>query len=93
MPRVVRRNVFERQFANIIRNDDTLDVINFGKGRRVRFIGDCIHGLICEGTAQTTDEIATVPYSFVRGPRRDALDTYQHNRRTGSGRTSARQRR
>lgn len=25
------------------------------KGRRIRFIGDCIHGLMCEGTAQTTD--------------------------------------
>lgn len=29
-------------------------------GRRVRFIGDCVHGLLCEGTAQTTDEMATV---------------------------------
>lgn len=23
------------------------------KGRRIRFIGDCVHGLICEGTAAT----------------------------------------
>lgn len=23
-------------------------------GRRIRFIGDCIHGVLCEGTAQTT---------------------------------------
>lgn len=30
------------------------------KGRRVRFIGDCIHGLLCEGTALTTDEGATI---------------------------------
>lgn len=30
------------------------------EGRRVRFIGDCLHGLMCEGTAQTTDEPATV---------------------------------
>ncbi|ACK86371.1 adenylate/guanylate cyclase domain-containing protein [Methylorubrum extorquens] len=29
-------------------------------GRRVRFIGDCIHGLLCEGTAQTTDNQETV---------------------------------
>ncbi len=29
-------------------------------GRRVRFIGDCVHGLLCEGTAQTTDDEATV---------------------------------
>lgn len=28
---------------------------DFG-GRRVRFIGDCVHALFCEGTAQTTDE-------------------------------------
>jgi len=25
-------------------------------GRKVRFIGDCVHGLAVEGTAQTTDE-------------------------------------
>lgn len=29
-------------------------------GRRIRFIGDCIHGLMCEGTAHTTDEEASV---------------------------------
>ncbi|MFC0340549.1 adenylate/guanylate cyclase domain-containing protein [Paracoccus niistensis] len=29
-------------------------------GRRIRFIGDCLHGLVCEGTAQTTDEEETV---------------------------------
>lgn len=26
------------------------------RGRKVRFVGDCIHGVIVEGTAQTTDE-------------------------------------
>lgn len=30
------------------------------EGRRIRFVGDCIHGLMCEGTAQTTDAKATV---------------------------------
>jgi len=30
------------------------------KGRKVRFIGDCIHGLLVEGTAQTTDAEATI---------------------------------
>lgn len=30
------------------------------QGRKIRFIGDCVHGLICEGTAQTTDGEATV---------------------------------
>lgn len=29
-------------------------------GRRIRFIGDCIHGLLCEGTAQTTDIKETI---------------------------------
>lgn len=29
-------------------------------GRRIRFIGDCIHGLTCEGTSKTTDEQASV---------------------------------
>lgn len=29
-------------------------------GRRVRFIGDCIHGLMAEGTARTTDAEASV---------------------------------
>lgn len=30
------------------------------KGRRVRFIGDCIQALTCDGTAQNTDEEKTV---------------------------------
>ncbi|HEY4381398.1 MAG TPA: adenylate/guanylate cyclase domain-containing protein [Acidobacteriaceae bacterium] len=30
------------------------------KGRKVRFIGDCVHGLSVEGTAQTTDEEETI---------------------------------
>jgi class 3 adenylate cyclase len=30
------------------------------KGRKVRFIGDCIHGLLGEGTAQTTDIEETI---------------------------------
>ena len=29
-------------------------------GRKVRFIGDCVHGLLVEGTAQTSDEIETI---------------------------------
>ena len=30
------------------------------KGRKVRFIGDCIHGLLVEGTSQTTDVEETI---------------------------------
>ncbi len=33
------------------------------KGRRVRFIGDCVHGLSCDGTAHTTDEETSVSES------------------------------
>lgn len=29
-------------------------------GRRIRFIGDCLHGLLWDGTVQTTDEPETV---------------------------------
>lgn len=29
-------------------------------GRRIRFIGDCLHGLICEGTAQNTNIEETI---------------------------------
>lgn len=32
-------------------------------GRRVRFIGDCVHGLFCEGTAHTTDEEQSVSHA------------------------------
>ena len=32
---------------------------DFG-GRKIRFIGDCVHGLLVEGTAQTTDIDATI---------------------------------
>lgn len=33
------------------------------EGRRIRFIGDCMHGLLCEGTAQTTDAESSVTNS------------------------------
>lgn len=29
-------------------------------GRRIRFIGDCLHGLLCDGTVHTTDDEETV---------------------------------
>lgn len=29
-------------------------------GRRIRFIGDCLHGLLCEGTVHSTDDPETV---------------------------------
>jgi len=30
------------------------------RGRRVRFVGDCVHGMLLEGTAYTTDEEETI---------------------------------
>lgn len=30
------------------------------EGRKIRFIGDCIHGVFCLGTAQTTDTLETI---------------------------------
>ncbi|MEY9643965.1 class 3 adenylate cyclase [Bradyrhizobium elkanii] len=30
------------------------------QGRKIRFIGDCIHGVLAEGTAQTTDAVETI---------------------------------
>ncbi|KJS34576.1 MAG: transcriptional regulator [Hyphomonas sp. BRH_c22] len=45
---------------HVIRSELDASLSSDFEGRRVRFIGDCIHGLICSGTAQTTDEEATV---------------------------------
>ncbi|ARP99678.1 transcriptional regulator [Pseudorhodoplanes sinuspersici] len=40
---------------HVLRSElDAVLMEDFG-GRKVRFIGDCIHGLLVEGTAQTTD--------------------------------------
>lgn len=45
------------------------------QGRRVRFIGDCVHGLICEGTAQTTDEKETISAAtLLAGAFRSSFD-------------------
>lgn len=45
---------------HVIRSElDRVASADFG-GRRIRFIGDCIHGLLMEGTAYSTDEEQTV---------------------------------
>ncbi|WP_232311107.1 adenylate/guanylate cyclase domain-containing protein [Herbaspirillum autotrophicum] len=45
------------------------------KGRRIRFIGDCIHGLLCEGTSQTTDTKETISTSvLLAGALRSSFD-------------------
>jgi class 3 adenylate cyclase len=71
-------------------DDDTEDVVrtlhvlraelervftrDFG-GRRIRFIGDCIHGLLCDGTAQTTDVEETISNTILcAGGLRSSFD-------------------
>lgn len=49
---VANLHVLRAELAACLRED-------FG-GRKVRFIGDCIHGLVAEGTRTTTDDSATV---------------------------------
>jgi class 3 adenylate cyclase len=48
------------QTLHVIRAE--LDRVLSGEfqGRRIRYIGDCVHGLMCEGTAHNTDEEASV---------------------------------
>ncbi len=44
-------------------------------GRKVRFIGDCVHGLAVEGTAQTTDEKETISnMTLCTGGMRSSFD-------------------
>ena len=44
-------------------------------GRKVRFIGDCVHGLLVEGTAQTSDAIETISnMTLCAGGMRSSFD-------------------
>jgi len=44
-------------------------------GRKVRFIGDCVHGLLVEGTAQTTDQQETISnLTLCAGGMRSSFD-------------------
>lgn len=44
-------------------------------GRKVRFIGDCVHGLAVEGTAQTTDQEETISnMTLCTGGMRSSFD-------------------
>lgn len=44
-------------------------------GRRVRFIGDCIHGLLCEGSSQTTNTEETISATvLLAGALRSSFD-------------------
>ena len=45
---------------HVLRSEmDAVATSDFG-GRKVRFVGDCIHAVMAEGTAQTTDDEASV---------------------------------
>jgi class 3 adenylate cyclase len=49
-------------------------------GRKVRFIGDCLHGLVAEGTAFETDEAATVSRAVeVAGGLRSSFELCQES--------------
>lgn len=44
-------------------------------GRKVRFIGDCVHGLLAEGTAQTSEKIETLSnMTLCAGGMRSSFD-------------------
>lgn len=44
-------------------------------GRRIRFIGDCVHGVICEGTTQTTNIQDTITNAvYCAGAMRSSFD-------------------
>lgn len=45
---------------HVIRSELNAVIQDDFSGRKVRFVGDCIHGLLAEGEGQTTDEKASV---------------------------------
>lgn len=49
---VANLHVIRAEMAAVLRDDFA--------GRKVRFVGDCIHGLIAEGDARQTDQMATM---------------------------------
>ncbi len=60
-------HVIRGELAAVVRDD-------FG-GRKVRFIGDCIHAVIASGDARATDEMATVTESIhLAGALRSSFD-------------------
>lgn len=60
---------------HVIRSELDRVVSSDFEGRRIRFIGDCIHGLLMQGTAYLTDEEATVSDSTLcAGALRSSFD-------------------
>jgi class 3 adenylate cyclase len=60
---------------HVVRSElDAVLMEDFG-GRKVRFIGDCVHGLLVEGTAQTTDVEETISnMTLCAGGMRSSFD-------------------
>lgn len=61
----VKKNIDDKpenviKTLHVIRSELERVLTSEFKGRRIRFIGDCLHGLICEGTSQTTDIKETI---------------------------------
>ena len=54
------------------------DVLHDFDGLKIRYIGDCLHGAMAEGTSRTTDAIATVVRAALcAGAMRDAFGLIQ----------------
>jgi class 3 adenylate cyclase len=63
----VTKNILNDDFAkhvvrtlHVLRSELDAVLHSDFAGRKVRFIGDCVHGLAVEGTAQTTDDKETI---------------------------------
>ena len=50
---------------HVLRSELDQVVTNDFEGRRIRYIGDCIHGMLLEGTAHTTDVEATLSHAVL----------------------------
>lgn len=62
--------IIRRELASVLQED-------FG-GRKVRFIGDCLHGIMAEGTARETDSTATIDNSILAmGAMRSSFELCQ----------------
>lgn len=60
---------------NVLRSELDAVLHEDFSGRKVRFIGDCVHGLLVEGTAQTTEEEETISnLTLCAGGMRSSFD-------------------
>jgi class 3 adenylate cyclase len=50
---------------HVLRSEMDRVIMSDFEGRRIRFIGDCVHGLLVEGTAQTTDVEKTISSAVI----------------------------